>query len=36
MNMVEHKLTEEEKKRNTHGPMHCFKFTENNLGMCVC
>lgn len=36
MKMVEHKLTMDEKIRNTHGPMHIFKYTKENLGiMCV-
>lgn len=33
--MVEDKLTVDEKNRNTHGPMHLFKYTKANLGMCV-
>jgi len=35
MKMVEHKLTIDEKNRNKHGPMHLFKYTKKNLGMCV-
>lgn len=31
--MVEHKLTIDEKARNTHGPMHIFKYTTENLGI---
>lgn len=33
MQMVEHKLTTDEKNRNKHGPMHIFKYTKENLGM---
>jgi len=33
--MVEHKLTADEKSRNTHGPMHLFMYTKKNLGMCM-
>ncbi|XP_029346579.1 5'-3' exoribonuclease 1 isoform X2 [Acyrthosiphon pisum] len=32
MKMVEHKLTADEKNRNTHGPMHLFKYSKKNLG----
>lgn len=35
MNMVEHKLTVDEKNRNAHGAMHLFKYTEENLGMYI-
>jgi len=31
--MVEHKLTADEKNRNTHGPMHLFMYTKKSLGM---
>lgn len=34
--MVEHKLTVDEHNRNSHGPMHVFKYTKENLGMFVC
>lgn len=33
MKMVEQKLTIDEKNRNTHGPMHIFRYTNANLGM---
>lgn len=33
MKLVKHKLTKDEQNRNTHGPMHCFKYTKENLGM---
>lgn len=26
------RLTDEEKERNKHGPMHVFIYTEDNLG----
>lgn len=32
MKMVEHKLTADEKSRNTHGPMHLFMYNKKNLG----
>lgn len=35
MKMVEHKLTADEKSRNTHGPMHLFMYNKKNLGMCM-
>lgn len=28
-----HRLTDEEKQRNKHGPMLCFSYTEINLGI---
>lgn len=31
--MVEHKLNNDEKNMNKHGPMHSFKYTKENLGM---
>lgn len=27
-----HRLTEEEKIRNSHGPMHIYMYTKENLG----
>lgn len=33
--MVENRLTVDERNRNSHGPMHIFKYTEKNLGMYV-
>lgn len=36
MEMVEHKLSADEKNRNKHGPMHIFKYTKENLGMYIC
>lgn len=35
MKMVEHKLSLDEKNRNTHGPMHIFKYVKENVGMFV-
>ncbi|XP_050547911.1 5'-3' exoribonuclease 1-like, partial [Daktulosphaira vitifoliae] len=33
MKMVEHKLSDDEKKRNSHGPMYLFKYTKENMGI---
>ncbi|XP_050548279.1 5'-3' exoribonuclease 1-like [Daktulosphaira vitifoliae] len=33
MKIVEHKLSDDEKKRNSHGPMYLFKYTKENMGI---
>lgn len=35
MKLVENKLTPDEKNRNSHGPMHFFQYTKENLGMYI-
>lgn len=32
MDACYHRLTDEEKERNKHGPMHVFTYTPDNLG----